>query len=778
MKKILKNFIYIFTIFTIIFICPTEIKALTNSSDYATINESTELEVGNLKIYALTFHNYANTSTKAFGLTGSIYNSSSQDINFNATAYYYDKDFYLVGTTYYNQSVPAGKYNSYNHMSNLTELDSDYSADDIYYYKLVIETTDLEENNVTAIIPSEEDDYSSYDYVIDSYDIDIVVNENNTFDITENITAYFNVSKHGIYRTIPLKNTITRLDGSTSKNRAKVTNVDVDHEFTTSRVNGNYKIKIGSQDITLIGEQKYTISYNYNIGKDTSKDYDEFYYNIIGNEWDTVISNVTFKITMPKEFDASTLGFSKGLKGSTDNSNIQYNVDGNVITGSYNGVLNPNEALTIRMQLEEGYFVGAGFGTDFTKYLLFIIPLVCVGISLILWYKFGKDNMVVETVEFYPPEGFNSLEIGYLYKGKADNEDVVSLLVYLANKGYIQIKETEEKSLFSKSKGFKIRKLKEYDGDNVNERLFLNGLFTKKPSISKIISSFKEPNEQNENINNELNEVTSLDLYDNFYITMNRILANINNKENKNKIFEKNTLGKSIVIILMIFISLFTIMGLPTLEYGGISEVGTTLFLTLFYIPFYAVMFAKKIPTLFRLFWGGFTIFHSLMFFITLPITEAIIDNKIYLFGFLFGIACIAGMIFLFKVMPKRTSYGNEILGRIKGFKNFLETAEKEKLEAMVMENPTYFYDILPYTYVLGISDKWIEKFETIGLQSPDWYCSNNGFNISTFGTFMNTTMKSATKTMSSSPSSSSSGGSSGGGSSGGGSGGGGGGSW
>lgn len=780
MKKILKNFIYIFTIFTIIFICPIETKALTNSSSYTTINESAELEVGNLKFYALTFHNYADTSTKAFGLTGSIYNSSSQDINFNATAYYYDKDFYLVATTNYNQSVPAGKYNSYNHMSNLTELDSDYSADDIYYYKLVIETTDLEENNATAIIPSKEADYSSYDYVISNYYIDIIVNENNTFDITENITAYFNVNKHGIYRTIPLKNTITRLDGSKSKNRAKVTNVDVDHEFTTSRVNGNYKIKIGSADKTLIGEQKYKISYNYNIGKDPVKDYDEFYYNIIGNEWDTAIANITFKITMPKEFDASTLGFSSGLTGSTDNSNIQYNVDGNVITGSYNGVLNPKEALTIRMQLEEGYFVGAGFSTDIKTYLIFIIPLAGVGIALLLWYKFGKDDMVVETVEFYPPEGFNSLEIGYLYKGKADNEDIVSLLVYLANKGYIQIIETEEKSLFSKSKGFKIRKLKDYDGDNVNERLFLNGLFSKKSSISKVISSFKRIDEQNENINNEFTEVTSLDLYDNFYITMNRIMASINNKENKNKIFEKNTLGKSVVIILMIIISLFTIMGLPTLEYGGVPEVGMTLFLTLFYIPFYSVMFMKKIPTAFRLFWGGFTIFHSLMFFITLPITEAIIDNKIYLFGVLFGFVCIVGMIFLFKAMPKRTPYGNEILGRIKGFKNFLETAEKEKLEAMVMENPTYFYDILPYTYVLGISDKWIEKFETIGLQSPDWYCSNNGFNISTFGTFMNSTMKSATKTMSSSPSSSSggSGGSSGGGSSGGGSGGGGGGSW
>ena len=118
-------------------------------------------------------------------------------------------------------------------------------------------------------------------------------------------------------------------------------------------------------------------------------------------------------------------------------------------------------------------------------------------------------------------------------------------------------------------------------------------------------------------------------------------------------------------------------------------------------------------------------------------------------------------------------AYRNNPFSKLKGFKNFLETVEKEKLESLVMENPNYFYDILPYTYVLGVSDKWIKKFESISLQAPSWYDSSNAFDVSSFGTFMNSTMVSAQGAMSSSPSSSS-----GGGSSGGGSGGGGGGSW
>lgn len=639
-------------------------------------------------------------------------------------------------------------------------------------------------NILTTNIPSQNSQYSLYDWLIDKYNIDIVVNENNTFDITETITAYFNVSKHGIFRTIPLKNSITRLDGTTSKNRVQISNLSVDNEYTTSRENGNYKIKIGSANKTLTGQQTYVIKYTYNIGKDPLKDKDELYYNIVGTGWDTVIGNVSFSITMPKEFDSNKLGFSAGTLGSTDNSNIKYTVNENKITGNYNKILEVGEALTVRMDLPEGYFVGAGLDINFIHYIMFLIPLLFLGISIFLWYKFGRDDQVVETIEFYPPEGFNSLEIGFLYKGKADNQDVTSLLIYLANKGYIKISETEEKSLFSKTKGFKITKLKEYDGNNINEQIFLNGLFTKQASFTSLFSKTTE------NSTNNINEVTSIDLYDNFYITMGRILSNINNKENKNKIFEKSASGKTILIILMIIVTWCLITIPPIFAYG---EPSTILFALLFPGVGFSVMISFVFggtrtlyvngravnssigSKLFGFVWGG--LFGGVPWaFMLLP---ALSQNFTYLIGYIIGLCCVFGMITCIKYLPKRTPYGNEMLGKIKGFRNFLETAEKDKLEAMVMQDSIYFYNILPFTYVLGVSDKWIKKFETISLQAPSWYDSSTGFSILTFGAFMNSTMTSAKSAMSSSPSSGSgSGSSSGGGSSGGGSGGGGGGSW
>ena len=778
MKRIIKGIpLFAVIVISLVFAYPLNTYALTEQTSYVNINNTQSLEIGNLSFSNISFKDFSSTSTQAFGLSGIVRNSSNNEINYTSTAYYYDSNYNLIAQGYNLATAKSGS-NSFSQMSNLIILNG-HSVNEIYYYRLSIETNDninSSLDNTASLTPSKNHQYSSYNYVIDKYDINIIVNENNTFDITETITAYFNVSKHGIFRTIPLKNTITRLDGTTSTNHTQVTNVSVDNEYTASRENGNYKLKIGSSSRTLTGEQKYVIKYTYNLGKDPVKDYDELYYNIIGNEWDTVIGNVTFSITMPKEFDSSKLGFSSGLTGSTDNSKVKYNVSGNKITGSYNGILGVGKALTVRCELPEGYFVGAGLDINVMNYILFLIPLIFFAITILLWYKFGRDNQVVETVEFYPPQGFNSLEVGFLYKGKADNKDVTSLLIYLANQGYIKISETEEKSLFSKSKSFKITKLKEYDGNNINEQIFLKGLFKKSSSSTSLVSKTTETPTDN------INEVTSVDLYDNFYITTERILSNINNKENKYKLFEKSASIIKVFVILMIITSFCMITIPPVFTYDEEKLTVALLYPGIGFTVVLSMLFGeiKTIDTrssivakLFGLVWGG--MFGGIPW--KLIVLPALLQDSTYLIGYIIGVICILGMAICLKYIPKRTPYGNEILGKLKGFRNFLETAEKEKLEAMVMQDPTYFYNILPYTYVLGVSDKWIKKFESISLQAPSWYDSPNAFNMMAFGSFMNSTMTSAQSAMSSSPYSSS-GGSSGGGSSGGGSGGGGGGSW
>lgn len=68
---------------------------------------------------------------------------------------------------------------------------------------------------------AQDDDLQNEPYYFKAYDVNIIVNEDNSFDVTENINAYFNESRHGIYRTIPLENQVKRADGSSHTVKAK-----------------------------------------------------------------------------------------------------------------------------------------------------------------------------------------------------------------------------------------------------------------------------------------------------------------------------------------------------------------------------------------------------------------------------------------------------------------------------------------------------------------------------------------------------------------------------
>ena len=619
----------------------------------------------------------------------------------------------------------------------------------------VLALEDVNQDNVNVTTKSSL--YDSYDYVIDKYDVNIIVNENNTFNITETITVDFNNLKHGINRFIPLINKIYRKNRIVTTNHAQIDGLTVNHEFNTRIENGNYIIQIGSPDKTVKGKETYVIKYTYNIGKDYIKGYDEVYFDIIGNRWDTVIKNVTFKISMPKKFDSKKLEF---LLNDEPIKNMDYIINENTIIGSYNRPLE-NKNLIISLELPEGYFVNAKMNNDIDVYLMFIIPISALIVAFIIWYLFVRNKKVIESVDFYPPEGYNSLEVGFLYKGYADDKDVTSLLVYLASKGYLKIEDFEEKAMFFKKKGFKITKLKDYDGNNLYERMFFNGLFRRITREGYVMAR----------------EVTSTELYRSFYRTINEILGEINTKKNKRKICKNNILYKILLVILLCVSYLGTLVA-PMIPFVGVNILIYMLviyaFILLFFVLF--VIYWKSIPNILyvMLFMSVFAniAFESKGFLVLINLIEV---DFIYLLNIVVGIICLCLIMLLFKA-NKRTELGNKMLYKIKGFRNYLQTVEKEKLEDNVKKDPEYFYNILPYTYVLGVSKKYMKKFEIISVSD-----SSNNFNyISDFRTY-DSTFRVAQRIMtsgdfSSSSSSGDSGG--GGGTSSGGSGGGGGSSW
>ena len=149
--------------------------------------------------------------------------------------------------------------------------------------------------------------------------------------------------------------------------------------------------------------------------------------------------------------------------------------------------------------------------------------------------------------------------------------------------------------------------------------------------------------------------------------------------------------------------------------------------------------------------------------------------------GILTGLPIIAFARF----MPAKTKTGSSAYMDILGFQEFMNRAEKDKLERM--GDKDLFSKFLPYAIALNVADHWGEAFEEIYQNPPDWYVAPGGFRTFspyTFSHSLSSVTASLSTAMFSSPRGSgvggggSHGGFGGSGSSGGGFGGGGGGSW
>ena len=139
-------------------------------------------------------------------------------------------------------------------------------------------------------------------FLIKEYNVDIIVNENNSYDITETINVVFDdPSKHGIFRKIPYNVTYHRYLNDKElniKQRVRIKNVSVNNNFTKEEEDGYLTVKIGKAYETVQVDTLYTyvIKYTYDVGDDNIADYDDVYFNIIGQEWSTYIEDVKFTI--------------------------------------------------------------------------------------------------------------------------------------------------------------------------------------------------------------------------------------------------------------------------------------------------------------------------------------------------------------------------------------------------------------------------------------------------------------------------------------------------
>lgn len=583
-------------------------------------------------------------------------------------------------------------------------------------------------------------------FTIDSYEVILDVGIDNKVDVTENINInWFESNHHGIYKFTPYWLEYTGKDGKTIKRKSNIINYRAEGEnYYIDTVNKKERIKIGDADLFVpIGNKLYTIKYTYDMGKDPFKNFDEFIFHAYGDYWGTEIKNPKIIINMPKGIDGNVINFfNDKYRKENINELINYEIEGNKITITGKDNLHLLKSLTVDIELPENYFIGGSFNYGWISFTI-SIAIICITIYIILtWIKYGKNHSKrIPTVEFYAPDDLDAAEVGFVYnKWNSTKKLTIALIIQLASKGYLKIDEIGEgkKSKIQLTKNhikpenvkiddnavpeiaIKIEKIKDFD-DNLdnNARKMMKYLF--KESDTKILKA---------NIDNFLEVKDSL--VNGGYINVDEDyldkLKDIKMKEYNQQLEEYNKKMEEYNIEVN---KLPKKTSLENIVYGNLFSVGDTVILEehqSFYKTFEQINteinkeFKNKVhDSKARTRTIISTIINIIILFLSIT-SFFIIEDLDPRFSILYYISfiCVVIELFFTIIMGRKTEYGEEIYAKVLGFRNFLETAEKENLESLVEKDPNYFYNILPYTYVLGISKKWVKKFENIPMPDVD----------------------------------------------------------
>ena len=529
-------------------------------------------------------------------------------------------------------------------------------------------------------------------FYIENYNITISVQENRVYQIREDIDMYFTSPSHGFYRDIPVN-----YDNGF---RAILSNIDVNANWDEEENNDYISLKIGDGDTLIQGMQHYTITYNYDLGGDIYPDYDEFYFNIIGPDWNCNINNVNFKVVFPKPIDKDMIWLTSGRYGST--SQGKYSFDGeNVVSGRVIG-LQEKEALTLRVQMEEGYFVGARVPKDYSilGLLITLASSLTLCFILILFYKkFGVDKPIVVVPKFEPPKDLSPLAIGYIYDSSADDRDFSAMIFYWADKGYIKIEEDK--------KDFILHKVKDIDNVPEEEKVLFNALFLSGDSLStKEIASTK------------------------LGITLqNTVKPALTRRFSKGPQALKDRKAERMSNVATIFALLFAIISGVVNNISDMDFAVFAVFINIIYFAICSVLvwsvsrkhelnaISKIIITVVMLLLALVVTVVTYSFAITVRCTPLFVLISCAISSLVIAFAAL-----LSQLITKRSDYGQSVVEEILGYREFLEKVEIDQLKALIDQDPEYYYHNLSYAIALGLEDKWSKKFEGLFFEPATWY--------------------------------------------------------
>ena len=306
--------------------------------------------------------------------------------------------------------------------------------------------------------------------------------------VSEKITVVFNGTWHGIHRTIPVE-----YPGPNGTNYTLFLNVQSVTDESGNKLkydsskSGHYRdLKIyipGAVDATRVVNIDYTVRN----GLRYFDGYDEFYWNVTGNDWPVPIDHASAFVTLPETAAGGLRAQAfTGAYGSKESA-ADAQVNGADVSVETTRPLPMRGGLTIDIYIPPGIVNAPSALTKLGWFLgsnpILFLPLLTLAVMGALWYSVGRDPDPGISVapQYEPPKGLTPAEAGTMLDDSIHPRDITSTIVDLAVRGYIKIEEKVDTFLVFHHKDYVFHLLKANTGWGPelapHERVMLENIF-------------------------------------------------------------------------------------------------------------------------------------------------------------------------------------------------------------------------------------------------------------------------------------------------------------
>lgn len=571
---------------------------------------------------------------------------------------------------------------------------------------------------VAKVLPSDDyykDEPVDKDIVFSRMYVDVVWHADRSCDVEQEIEAeMLERGKHGIVVDLPVN----------SGEKIRSLNVSATgggHElpYEIERENGYdiIRIRIGDEYRTLSRGDVLKTKITYTMITPAHPEGDNILdINPIGYGWASVIEDARVTVTYP-EAPLTDPGISVWVGEEEAPSRwVTVSEGGKKITVRAND-LEPFCGIGVKSYMREG-LLEARADTDMILTVVIGLALFAAVVVLMLFY--GREKPLTPVVDYYPPRidaadgkkrHMLPVQMGVLIDGSCSGSDVTSLIFYWASEGYIRIEERED--------GTYLKKLKEVEPVRDYEKQMFDRLFAGKPCGE-----------------DGCPEVSVSSLEGKFGATVAATKRRAG-AEYSGKLYSRGSQALSIFLTLCFAVYGVLFAMLTSLRIGSwvINFAGILVVLPVILSAVCGAMLARnylkftpiKRKLFLALLFAGTALFSVVVMF-SIP-TDVMGWTEKMIFALCMGFGSSIAPF-----LTKRTAFYNEQLNSILGFREFLRDAEKERLELLLADDPQYYYNILPYANVLGVSDIWKNKFEGMTIEPPTYY---SGGNIGLFDIFI-----------------------------------------